>query len=98
MVRSLILNSYKRKLLAESRTPKMPLKYTQPQFTINDILDHNTLTLILDYFQENEESFIVRLVCKKWNSLIKPDKDTFLEGVLQYYARYGHLNVLKWFE
>ena len=40
---------------------KHPRMYTEHAQTI-DILDHNVLSLILDNFQENEQSYIVSLV------------------------------------
>ena len=50
---------------------------------------------ILDNFQENEGSFFVGLVCKRWNILIKRNKKLRLGQVTEYYARLGSLSAIN---
>ena len=61
------------------------------------MIDHNILHYILSYFQKNEYSYIVGLVCKKWNSIIEQNKKLLLKQIVQQYTRDGRLNVIKWF-
>ena len=70
---------------------------TQNCFQISfDTIDHNSLSNILSFFQKNEESLIVSLVCKKWNSIIKQSCKIDFELIAQHYASQGHLHILQW--
>ena len=58
------------------------------------MLPPDVLLLVLSSFQQNEESFFVGLVCKKWNSVIKRNRTLHLGQVAQLYAQYGNMSAL----
>ena len=56
---------------------------------------NDVLRIILQFFQLNEESFFVGLVCKRWNSIIKRDKTVAFPTIVRYYAKLGNLESVK---
>ena len=58
------------------------------------ILPSDMLSLILHSFQQNEESFFVGLVCKKWNAVVKRNQNIHLGQVAQCYVKYGNMSAL----
>jgi hypothetical protein len=60
-------------------------------------LDDNVLKLILERFHEKAESFFVRLVCKRWSTIVK--KTTVnVNRVAQYYAEQNSRTGLEWLQ
>lgn len=53
----------------------------------------DTLKVILAPFQQNEHSLFIKLVCKKWNSLVKFKREVFA-AVIAYYTRFGSFDSL----
>lgn len=64
---------------------------------MNSIPD-DILKLLLLPFQNNVDSFLVGLVCKKWNSLIKRDLTIHFKTIAIHYAEGGHLSALQWLQ
>ena len=56
------------------------------------------LKLVLCNFQDNEESYLLGLVCKKWNSIISRKKDMQYKSVIVYYTEIGSLSALQWLQ
>jgi hypothetical protein len=56
------------------------------------------LTIVLSHFQRNEESFLVGMVCKKWNSIIKRYRKISFLSISKHYAAHGGLSALQLFK
>ena len=61
-------------------------------------LNEDVLKIILQPFQNNEESFLVGMTCKRFNKFIKRNKSIKLNKVLCHYILQGDLSTLKWFK
>ena len=61
---------------------------------MNEALDDNVLKVILQRFNEQPESYFLRLVCKRWASLIKPTEQSILR-VARRYAEHGSKAALE---
>lgn len=57
-------------------------------------LPREILQLILQPFQRNEQSFLVSIVCKKWNSIVRIDRNC--RNSIEYYAEHRNFSALKW--
>ena len=62
-----------------------------------DTLPRDLLNLLLAPFQNNEQSYLLSLVNKQFNSIVKVDRRIPLEDVLRYYAEHGYIPCLNWF-
>ena len=60
-------------------------------------LYNDALLLVFNRFR-SEETFLIKLVCKRWYSVIKNDRNMKLINVLEHHVIQGHLGIVKWFK
>ena len=59
-------------------------------------LPKELLELILQPFQKNEESFLVGIFCKKFNSIIQRDKEISITEVFLHYVESNQFATLQY--
>ena len=75
---------------------KIEMDLYMTYYNINSVpLD--CLQLILKPFQRCEESYMMSLVCRRWNSVIEFDPNISLTSEILYFAKHGQFNVLGWY-
>ena len=84
----------KNKSKAQVKLPKS--RFIPAPLSINDFYN-DALLLVLNRLK-SEETFLIKLVCKKWYSVIKSDRNMKLINVLEHYVIHGHLGIIKWFK
>ena len=57
-------------------------------------LDDNVLKIILQPFNKQPESYFLRLVCKRWASIVNPTEQSIVY-VASRYAEYGNKKALE---
>ena len=60
-----------------------------------DVLDDDVLKLILQPFDGNPEAFFLRTVCRRWATLLKPNKCSYNQ-IAKSYAASGSRAVLEY--
>jgi hypothetical protein len=93
------INSMKRSKVDQNESVIFPIDMESGNFSqVDRKLPRDCLVCILNFFQCDEESFSVGLVCKKWNAIVKRNRQLSLTKVLSYYALNGRLSPLQWIE
>ena len=54
------------------------------------------LKIVLQPFQGNEQSGILRLVCKHWKQIVRRSNSVTFEKEVGYFSYHGNMEILDW--